>query len=423
MSFRPLLAALCVTVSLVPSQPLLAADKPMTLQETLRRVLSINPRLTAAERDIGIATGRRIQAGALPNPDISAEVDNVAGSGPYSGTQSAETTLQLGQLVELGGKRAARIAIGSAGIEAAQWQRAALRLELLSEAASTYFTALGAQRRIDVLGVQITGIDRLTPLLQRRVEAGASSPAETARSIVAGDLVKAERERARVTLNGSRRELAALMGLSSPDFGALRGDLARIASPPPFRTILNTLNDNPQLVRWTAVRAQRDAELLAARLKAVPDVRVTAGWKHYRDTGDDAVRLGLSVQLPVFDQNRGGIIEAQEARSKADAEQNAARAALILTLGRAYETMVGAVKELEILRSSAVPNAQRALEAIESGYGQGRYTLLEVLDAQSTLAQASLREVEALVSFHTAVAVLEGLTGVPVIFGQRGRSR
>ena len=180
---------------------------------------------------------------------------------------------------------------------------------------------------------------------------------------------------------------------------------------------------NPQLVRWTAVRAQRDAELLAARLKAVPDVRVTAGWKHYRDTGDDAVRLGLSVQLPVFDQNRGGIIEAQEARSKADAEQNAARAALILTLGRAYETMVGAVKELEILRSSAVPNAQRALEAIESGYGQGRYTLLEVLDAQSTLAQASLREVEALVSFHTAVAVLEGLTGVPVIFGQRGRSR
>lgn len=422
MSIRVFAAALCVTALLLP-QKLQAADKTLSLQETLRRVLAVNPRLTAAERDIGMATGRRIQAGALPNPEVSAEVDNILGSGAYRGTQSAETSLQLGQLVELGGKRDARIAIGSAGIEVAQWQRAALRLEILSETASAYFTALGAQRRIEVLGVQITGIDRLTPLLQRRVEAGASSPAETARSVVAGDLVKAERERARVSLNSSRREIASLMGLSSPDFGALRGDLSRIASPPPFRAILSTIEGNPQLVRWTALRAQRDAELLAARLKAVPDIRVSGGWRHYRDTNDDAVRLSVAVPIPVFDRNTGGIIEAQEARGKADAERNAARAALTLTLGRAYETLSGSVREIEILRSSAIPNARQAIELVEAGYGEGRYSLLEVLDAQTTLASASLREIEALISFHTAVAVLEGLTGMPVVFGQRGRNQ
>ncbi|WP_164081532.1 TolC family protein, partial [Stenotrophomonas maltophilia] len=91
------------------------------------------------------------------------------------------------------------------------------------------------------------------------------------------------------------------------------------------------LDNNPQLIRWTAVRAQRDAEIIAARLKPFPDVRLTAGWRHYRDTNDNAVRRGFSVPIPVFDQNRGGVIEAQEARAKVDAEQAAARAALTLT--------------------------------------------------------------------------------------------
>ncbi|MFX6994797.1 TolC family protein, partial [Acinetobacter baumannii] len=87
-------------------------------------------RLTAAERDIGIAGGLRIQAGVLPNPDVSFELDNALGSGPYKGLRSAETNLQLSQLVELGGKREARIAAGEAGIGTAVWQRRATRLEV-----------------------------------------------------------------------------------------------------------------------------------------------------------------------------------------------------------------------------------------------------------------------------------------------------
>ena len=80
----------------------------LTLDRALSRALAANPRLTAAERDIGIASGRRIQAGAIPNPELSAELDDSLGSGRYRGTHSAETTLQLSQLVELWGKRDAR---------------------------------------------------------------------------------------------------------------------------------------------------------------------------------------------------------------------------------------------------------------------------------------------------------------------------
>ena len=46
------------------------------------------------------------------------------------------------------------------------------------------------------------------------------------------------------------------------------------------------------------------------------------------------------------------------------------------------------------------------LATIEAGYGQGRFTLLEILDAYRTVADAELMEHEALASFHTAVATI-----------------
>jgi cobalt-zinc-cadmium efflux system outer membrane protein len=203
------------------------------------------------------------------------------------------------------------------------------------------------------------------------------------------------------------------MGTDAPDFEAV-GDLASVGAPPSFPAVVRSLEQHPQLARWLATRAQRDAELIAARLKSIPDVKVSAAWRHYRDTDDNAVRLGASVALPVWDQNLGGITEAREQRAKADAEYAAARATLLLTLARAYETLQGALRELEPLRRSALPQVRQTVEAIENGYAQGRFTLLEVLDVQNSVTQAALREQEVLLNFHTALATLEALTGAPV---------
>ena len=428
-------AAVCALVvvlaSAVPAVTQAEPSKPsgtLTLSRALQRAVAANPKLAVADRDIGIAAGKRLQAGAIPNPEISFELDNAFGTGQFRGLDSAETILQLSQVIELGGKRDARIAAGSAELEAARWERAAVRLEILSDTAVAFFNVLGGQRKIQIYDAQIALLDRLTPILQRRVEAGASSPAETARALLAADLVRAERERARTALAIARRELAILMGSNAVDYAYVVGDLGAVGKLPPFPAVLRGLDGNPQLVRWTAIRAQKDAELLSARLKPVPDVTVELGWKHIRETTeegtkrDNALKLKAAIPIPVWDQNLGGIIEAGEARAKVEAERAASKAALILTLAKAYDTAAGALREIDVLRGSALPNAKIAVDTFESGYGQGRFTLLEVLDAQSSSAQAALRELEALALYHTSVATIEGLTGIP--FGSnRERSR
>jgi cobalt-zinc-cadmium efflux system outer membrane protein len=402
-----------------------AYSQTLTMRDALGRALAANPRLTAAERDVGIATGLKVQAGALPNPNLSFELDNALGSGPFKGLQSAETTLQLSQLVELGGKREARLAAGDAGIGTAVWQRRATRLEVLSETAIAFIAVVSAQRRIQLFDEQISSLEQLIPLLQKRVQEGASSPAETLRAQVAADLFRVDRERAKTQLATARRDLAILMGDSIPRFGAAAGRLAVIGQPPPFRSVVQAIEANPQLMRWTAVTAQRNADLSLARLKRIPDVQISAGWRHFQETvefsggqpvqftNDNAVRLGVSVPLPVFDQNTGNIIAAEDALAKTGAERAINKLVLISVAGRAYDAVNGSLAELKLLRTSVIPNARSALETIQSGYLQGRFTLLELLDVRGSVLQALLREQEALQNFHIAVATIEGLVGNP----------
>lgn len=422
MRARLTLAVAAIASFLATQANAQTGERVLTLAGALSRALATNPRLTAAERDIGIATGRRIQAGAIPNPELSAELDDAFGTGRYRGTKSAETTLQISQVVELWGKRDARIAAGEAEIDAVTWQRRATRLEILSETAIAFFSVLGLQRRVEILTEQVASLDRLTPLLQRRIDAGAASPAETGRATIAADLVRVELERTRGLLASARRELAILMGDSVPSFNGVTGRSVAIGRAPPFAKILGAIEANPALMRWTSVRAQRNAELLIARLKPYHDVRVSAGWRHYNETGDDAVRLGVSVAIPIFDQNRGDILAAQQNLEKTRAERAVNRAALLLVAGRAYDTLTASLRELQILRDSTIPTARTAAAAIQAGFEQGRFTLLEVLDVLGSVGQANLREQEAVQNLHTAIATLEGLVGDPFVLA-RGANR
>jgi cobalt-zinc-cadmium efflux system outer membrane protein len=425
--FRKEATRLACAVAFLVSPWLTGAShsQTLTMRDALARALAANPRLATAERDVAIAAGLKVQAGALPNPDLSFELDNALGSGPYKGLRAAETTLQLSQLVELGGKREARLAAGDAGIGTAVWQRRATRLEVMSETAVAFITVVSAQRRIEIFDEQIASLDQLIPLLQKRVQEGASSPAETLRAQVAADLFRVDRERAKTQLATARRDLAILMGDSIPRFGAAAGRLAVIGQPPPFRSVVQAIEANPQLMRWTAVTAQRNADLILARLKRIPDVQISAGWRHFQETvefsggqpvqftNDNAVRLGVSVPLPIFDQNTGNIIAAEDALAKTGAERAINKLVLISVAGRAYDAANGSLAELKLLRTSVIPNARSALETIQSGYLQGRFTLLELLDVRGSLLQALLREQEALQNFHVAVATIEGLVGNP----------
>ncbi|WP_422035564.1 TolC family protein [Reyranella sp.] len=414
------LFATCIVVQAAPASSQNAVQQQqrqgnavLTLRQALQQAANASPRIEVADRNIGMADGRRQQANKLPNPTIGFEIDNFSPSNSTN-VGGAETTLMLSQLIELGGKRDARVSAALGDYDAMRWEREAARLELLSETTIAFVEALSVQRRIGILDRQATALEKLVPLMQRRVEAGASSPFEVSRTQAAVGMARLERERARLSLAVARRDLAALMGRDTPDFTSVSGDFGRIVRPAALDTLIKAIDDNPQLMRWTAIRAQRDGELLVARLKPIPDVTASLGWRYYSDNGESAIRLGVSMPFPVMDRNRGGIREAQENAQKVQAERAVNRLNLLVVVAKAHDTANSQLQQLDLIRKSILPAARQTMKIIEEGYGQGRFTLLEILDAYRTVADAELMEHEALAGFHTAVATIEGLTSSPI---------
>ncbi|MFX9131451.1 TolC family protein, partial [Acinetobacter baumannii] len=89
-----------------------------------------------------------------------------------------------------------------------------------------------------------------------------------------------------------------------------------------------------------------------------------------------------------FDRNQGNLQEALSRTEKARDEYTATEIRLGNELAQAHERVLAARQEAELLRQDILPGAQSAYDAATTGFELGKFSFLDVLDAQRTLFQA-----------------------------------
>src|SRR5437660_1513548 len=110
----------------------------LTLPQALALALLQNPELRAFAWEVRVAEARTLQAGLRPNPELGLDIENVAGTGAFQGGRSAETTLRLSQVIELGGKRARRLRVAALERDLAAWDYETKRVEVLTAVAQAF---------------------------------------------------------------------------------------------------------------------------------------------------------------------------------------------------------------------------------------------------------------------------------------------
>jgi cobalt-zinc-cadmium efflux system outer membrane protein len=141
------------------------------------------------------------------------------------------------------------------------------------------------------------------------------------------------------------------------------------------------------------------------------DLTLNAGVKRFEEGGDYAFIVGMSLPIPLFDRNQGGVRGARYRLAQTEHQAKTARVRVMTALLEAYEAMASARAEAAAFKNEIVPAAGQAFEASRRGYRQGKFAYLEVLDAQHTFAQANARLLDALARYHRAVALVESLVG------------
>jgi len=405
----PLVVAAGVSAQPPPVPPDLRRDEAVAL------ALAHNPSLAAASGEIRAREAEVDQASRAPNPELSFDVENVAGSGSVRGLDAAEATLAVSQRLELGGKRAARLHAAERDRDLATGDHEVLRAEVAAGTAVAFSEVMAAQDRLALADTLVGVAEQVLAAVSRRVRAGGLSPVEERRARVSLETDRMDRERVARDLDAARHRLSAWWGSPEPSFVRADGRLDRLVDLPPLEALLSRLDDAPPLARWATEIERRRAEERMAAAAAIPDVALSAGVRYLADTDDAGLVLGLHVPLPLRDRNRGERRAAAERIRSAERERRADALRLGTELREAWTTLTGTRAEALALRDQVLPEAAAAFRDAADAHREGRLRFTEVLDTKRTLFELRGRFLDVLVLHHAAAARLERLLGAPLV--------
>jgi len=392
---------------------------PISLEKAIELALIADPLLAASDFASSAAKSRSNQARAFPNPEIILELENFGGEGDFRGTRQAELTGVLSQRIELGGKRRHRMDAANFETQAASAEMEVTKRLVVARTTSDFYGLLGAKAQLAIAEEKASNAQRLLPALKRRVEAGASPQVELSRGQVAFDLARIERDQAQNALQVAKSHLASNWQGSGVEIEIITGKLPQNQRPKiEFEKLADALADHPRLKSSVASKSKASADYRSEKAQRIPDLTLGVGARQIRETDDTVLLFSATLPIPVWDRNSGAVEAKRQLAAKSEADQQVVERNLYRQLSSAYGALVSACDETRRLNQTIVPSATRNLQELEDGYAQGRFGVLELLDATSVLADARNREITSLVECSSSAAEVEYLTGLNPFTGR-----
>jgi len=260
-----LTALVPVTRAAEPVSDSLTVPAELTLRDALRLALSAKPRLQALGWELQKSAGRTRQAGARANPQLSFDLENFGGA-----STASEATLSVGQLLELGGKRTARVGAARAEEQVVSLDIQTERVVLMGEVATRFIEALAAERMLALAEEEIHAAEEAAATNAERVRAGAAHVVEKRRADV--ELANAKLERAIIQSDAAlaRSRLSSTWGDPGPRFTRLVGSLDTLPPLPSLDSLRARAESSPILARWRAEREAREKKLDLERSAVSP---------------------------------------------------------------------------------------------------------------------------------------------------------
>lgn len=377
-----------------------ADERVLTFDEAVARTLCGSPEINVAEDGVGEQQGLRRQYGLYPNPIFSYSVENIWGNKDWRGWESAESRFELGQFIELGGKRKYRNRFGDYQVSAAEADYEAHKISVLNQLLKAFTDVAGYQELLDLALEQTETAESIHGATCDQVDAGKVSPIQQNKTAIGLATAKIDVEKAAVNFEKAKERLSLIWGEACPDFDMVDWDFYELEEPQPLEQCISLCADHPELMRAYFEYLSSRQNLKLEKAGAIPDITVVVGCKTLHESHQTGMILGAAIPIPVFNLNQGNVQKARFESQRILEEYRTVQILLENKLSIAYKELMRTYKETEQIRSTILKNAQESFECVLEGYTEGKFEYLDLLDAQSTLFYVKERYIEALINYH-----------------------
>ena len=377
----PLLAAL----------PGIACAQSLTFDEALAHATRGAPLLEARAQQVRAREASAVAAGRLPDPRLGIGIDNFPVSGPpaFSLTEENMTMERIGieQDVPNLAKRHAQQSRAQTEIAAAQARSAADLRRIRVATALAWIDTSYAQRRLAALDAILERLKRLPGVAVSAVAGGRARPGQSLDIRQAIAELEDRRSAIVAEMNSARAELARWTGEAdpvpagaAPDFNVSRAALGE------------ALARHPDLAVASADVGRALADVDVARAEKRPDWGFNASFQRRDPRFGSMVSVGATMTLPLFPGRRQDPrIEAARAdAAAARAEQEDMRRSLEAQLEAALAEHAMHHEQWMRARDTLLPLARQEAQLETASYAAGRAGLIEVIEAEASLARTEL---------------------------------
>jgi cobalt-zinc-cadmium efflux system outer membrane protein len=385
-------------------------------QELALVAFYFHPGLEVARAQWLVASAGLKTAGARPNPSVSFTpgYDSQI-PGNYS-PWLLPVTFDLP--VETAGKRGKRITEAEKISESARWNFVSAVWQIRTGVRASLLDYTIAGRRAGLLHQQFSAQQQIVKLLQQRFDTGEISRPELTVAQIALNKTQLDLNDALSKTSDARSRLAEALGLSEAaldgeelNFDFSTGGAEALTSADARRVALRSRAD---ILGALADYAAAEADLRLQIAKQYPDLHFGPGYAwNSGNAGDNQWSLGLTLELPILDQNQGPIAEAEARRKLSAAKFVELQSQVIGEIDRAVsgfrvaEEQLKTGDELLAAEQQQQKSAQAQLEA-------GAADQLDSLNAQLEFDSASLAQLENSTQLQQALGQLEDALQSPL---------
>ena len=382
-----------------------AAD--ITLEQLTRAVLSHNHWLRSAQFSVEGARAGVRTAAAIGNPKVELQQGQWQ---PHGLNRQSVRGWTVAQPIENPFIRSARIDTAEWDLKVSGQQLAMTRNDLAAQVRTRAYEALLYQAETEMAAETLVLLEQIRDRIRVRVETGEAPRYEL---IKADAEVIHARERQQSSHLQSQQALLDIHRLAAGQlpqgWRLAAGFHEEVELPNVSQLQAQAELNNPELISLKHELERAQAQLRLAQAGRWPGVELRYG-EHQEPNLRQSV-WGVVVQVPLLDQRKGPVAEAQaevdRIRAKLEGRSHELQQQIVL----AWRSLDMARLRVEALGQGVVREAEAALRVAQAAYRFGERGILDVLDAQRVLRGVRSDLLQARYQLHAARIALDHLAG------------
>ncbi|AWN14482.1 Heavy metal RND efflux outer membrane protein, CzcC family [Salinisphaera sp. LB1] len=393
--------------------------KAWTLDQLTVAALHYHPKLALARAQWASARAKAITAGAYPNPTLNLNPVQYA-TNAAAGLSPWTVGLAVDMPILTAGKRSHRVAEALDQAEAARLNVVQTAWQIRANVRQPWIKLYAARRRVQLLDTQVQDAAALLAALEQRFKAGQTSQYQVVQARLQRSNAQLSRADARAAENQARASLAGALGVPLDALRGLHYDFNALRKLPAFQKIPRARFKTYALTRRPDIRAalmRYTASEQAVRLEIArqyPNLNIGPGYTW--DQGAHKWSIGLSLDLPVFNQNQGPIAEARAQRQQRAARFRVLQARITTDFNRALAAYQASAHKLQ-LAQHLLKSSQSRLGSARASYRAGETNRLDLLRIQLETQTDRLALLKARVQAEKALGALADTVEYPLARG------